>query len=127
MSFVLLADDLTGALDTAARFVSRFGAQRVTWKGAWTAGARDLATREGTAAAAAAAHEACGPALRGATLAFKKLDSLLRGHPAAELAACFRAGGFDHLVIAPAFPFQGRVTRHGRQVARRGSACGAGE
>ena len=118
MSFVLLADDLTGALDTAARFVSRFGAQRVTWKGAWTAGARDLATREGTADAAAAAHEACGPALRGATLAFKKLDSLLRGHPAAELAASFRAGGFDHLVIAPAFPFQGRVTRHGRQVAQ---------
>lgn len=118
MSFVLLADDLTGALDTAARFVPRFGAQRVTWKGAWTAGARDLATREGTADAAAVAHEACGSALCGAALAFKKLDSLLRGHPAAELAASFRAGGFDHLVIAPAFPFQGRVTRHGRQVAQ---------
>lgn len=118
MSFVLLADDLTGALDTAARFVPRFGPMPVTWKGGWASGARDLATREGDAAAAVAAHEACAPALRGASLAFKKLDSLLRGHPAAELAASFRAGGFDHLVIAPAFPFQGRVTRGGRQVVQ---------
>lgn len=118
MSFVLLADDLTGALDTAARFVPRFGALPVTWKGDWASGARDLATREGSEAAAVAAHEACAPVLRGATLAFKKLDSLLRGHPAAELAASFRAGGFDHMVIAPAFPFQGRVMRGGRQVAQ---------
>ena len=114
MSFVLLADDLTGALDTAARFVPRFGALPVTWKGGWASGARDLATREGSEAAAVAAHEGCAAALRGASLAFKKLDSLLRGHPAAELAASFRAGGFDHMVIAPAFPFQGRVTRGGR-------------
>lgn len=118
MSFVLLADDLTGAMDTAARFAPRFGALPVTWRGEWTMGVRDLATREGSEAAAVAAHEACAPALRGAGLAFKKLDSLLRGHPAAELAACFRAGGFDHLVVAPAFPFQGRVTRGGRQVAQ---------
>ncbi len=118
MSLVLLADDLTGALDTAARFVPRFGPLPVTWKGTWTSGARDLATREGDEAAAIAAHAACGPALRGASLAFKKLDSLLRGHPAAELAASFRAGGFDHLVIAPAFPFQGRVTRGGRQMVQ---------
>lgn len=118
MSLVLLADDLTGALDTAARFVPGRGPQRVTWKGRWTSGARDLATREGSEAAAAAAHAACATALQGASLAFKKLDSLLRGHPAAEMAAAFRAGGFDHLVIAPAFPFQGRVTRGGRQFVR---------
>lgn len=116
MPFVLLADDLTGALDTAARFVPAFGPLPVTWKGPWAAGARDLASREGSEAAAVAAHEACAQVLRGASLAFKKLDSLLRGHPAAELAACFRTGGFDHLVIAPAFPFQGRTTRGGRQV-----------
>jgi uncharacterized protein YgbK (DUF1537 family) len=117
MSFVLLADDLTGALDTAARFVPSFGPLPVTWKGPWAAGARDLASREGSEEAAVAAHTACAAALRGASLSFKKLDSLLRGHPAAELAASFRAGGFDHLVIAPGFPFQGRITRGGRQLA----------
>jgi uncharacterized protein YgbK (DUF1537 family) len=57
------------------------------------------------------------PHLAGPGLAFKKLDSLLRGHPAAEIAACLREGGFVHAVIAPAFPYQGRVTRGGRQFA----------
>ena len=111
----LLADDLTGALDSAARFVALAGPVRVAWRG--TAAATDLATREGDEASAIAAHAAQGAALRASGLAFKKLDSLLRGHAAAEIAACVRAGGFGHAIIAPAFPFQGRVTRGGRQVA----------
>jgi len=40
----------------------------------------------------------------------------LRGHVALELATCLRR--FDHCVLAPAFPFQGRITRGGRQLAR---------
>ncbi len=120
----LLADDLTGALDSAARFVPAMGPVRVSWRGPFSHGARDLGTREGGEAAAVAAHAGYGAALRGARLAFKKLDSLLRGHAAAEIAAAFRAGGFDHAVIAPAFPFQGRVTRGGRQFAH-GKPVGA--
>ena len=38
-----------------------------------------------------------------------------RGHVALEILACLRAG-FDHAVVAPAFPFQGRITRGGRQL-----------
>ena len=119
----LLADDLTGALDSAARFVAACGPVPVSWRGGFAEGARDLATREGSEAAAVAAHAACGPALRRAGLAFKKLDSLLRGHVAAEIAASWRAGSFDHAVIAPAFPFQGRITHGGRQFAH-GAAVG---
>jgi uncharacterized protein YgbK (DUF1537 family) len=37
---------------------------------------------------------------------------------ALELAACMRR--FDHCVLAPAFPFQGRITRNGRQLVRTG-------
>lgn len=111
----LLADDLTGALDSAARFVGVAGPVRVGWREG--AAALDLGTREGGEVAAVAAHAAQGAALRGAQLAFKKLDSLLRGHAAAEIAACAAAGGFDHVVVAPAFPHQGRVTRGGWQVA----------
>jgi uncharacterized protein YgbK (DUF1537 family) len=111
----LLADDLTGALDSAARFVGVAGRVRVGWQGAVTA--LDLGTREGDEAAAVAAHAARGEALRGADVAFKKLDSLLRGHAAAEVAACAAAGGFEHVVVAPAFPHQGRVTLGGWQVA----------
>ena len=62
--------------------------------------------------------ERLAPLLDGADIAFKKIDSLLRGHVAVELAACMRH--FDHCVLAPAFPFQGRITRGGRQLARDG-------
>jgi uncharacterized protein YgbK (DUF1537 family) len=55
--------------------------------------------------------------LRGATLAFKKIDSLLRGPWTAELAACLRSGDWEACIVAPAFPHQGRRTRNGRQYA----------
>ena len=118
-AFRLLADDLTGAIDSAARFVGRFGPIPVAWADTAAAPAlaldsasRDLSRNEAVARAAALA-----PALAGAELAFKKLDSLLRGHVAAELVACLEMGRFNAAVIAPAFPAQGRITRHGRQLA----------
>jgi uncharacterized protein YgbK (DUF1537 family) len=116
----LIADDLTGALDSAARFVPIAGAIAVRWdagdlppSAALDAGTRDL----GVAAAQAAVHR-LAPLLADADTAFKKIDSLLRGHVAAELAVCLDQ--FDHCVLAPAFPFQGRITRQGRQLARQG-------
>ncbi len=68
--------------------------------------------------AARAAIERLAPLLADGAPAFKKIDSLLRGHVAVELAACLR--WFDHCVLAPAFPFQGRITRGGRQLVRSG-------
>lgn len=117
--FRLLADDLTGALDSAAKFCPAFGAVPVGWadNSAEAVLALDSATRESDAATAAARAAALAPALAGADLAFKKLDSLLRGHVAVEIAACLRGGKFDAAVIAPAFPAQGRITRDGRQLA----------
>ncbi len=116
--FRLLADDLTGALDRAAAFVPRFGPIPVLWHpdpalpiAALDSGARDAAPE--------AAHAALSPFaadLAGAELALLKLDRLLRGHPAPTIAACLRAGAFEHAVIAPALPVQGRVTRAGRQL-----------
>ncbi|CAA9270777.1 MAG: FIG01007969: hypothetical protein [uncultured Acetobacteraceae bacterium] len=119
----LMADDLTGALDTAAEFVGLAGPVPVFWSGLPTdapppSAALDTGTRERTAAEAVAAVEALAPALRGADVAYKKLDSLLRGHALAEVAACFGRGGWTHGVFAPAFPYQGRATRGGRQFAR---------
>jgi D-threonate/D-erythronate kinase len=116
----LLADDLTGALDSAARFVPLTGPVAVAWRDAATEGsiAIDSGTRELTAEAARDRVERLAPLLHGGQPAFKKIDSLLRGHVAPELAACLR--GFDHCVLAPAFPFQGRITRDGRQLARGG-------
>ncbi len=115
----LLADDLTGALDSAAEFTGLFGLVRVVWDGAAQGSlAIDTGTREATRDAALVATRAVAPILAGASIAFKKLDSLLRGHPMAELAACHDA--FRTVVLAPAFPAMGRITRGATQYAREG-------
>ncbi|HEV2677330.1 MAG TPA: four-carbon acid sugar kinase family protein [Aliidongia sp.] len=121
----LLADDLTGALDTAAELVGLAGHRPLLafWHDALPAAlpanaALDSGTRELDAKAAVSVVAEMSAALSDATLAYKKIDSLLRGPTLAEAAACFRAGGWDRAVLAPAFPYQGRMTRGGWQHAR---------
>jgi D-threonate/D-erythronate kinase len=118
----LLADDRTGAIDTAVRFVPLAGTLLVRWELAkalsstgslaFDLGTRELSDAHSTQLAASAAE-----LLRGADLAYLKCDSLLRGSLAQEIVACLRAQHFDHCVIAPAFPAQRRITRNGRQWA----------
>ena len=113
-----MADDLTGALDTAAAFVPLTGPVSSFWHSTPTLpinAAIDAATRESDRATAMARHHALSEALARADIAFKKIDSLLRGHTFPEIAACVRTGLWDHIVLAPAFRFQGRVTRGGCQ------------
>ena len=115
----LLADDLTGALDSAARFVPLVGTVPTFWRATAAlpaTAAIDGGTREISPAALDAAMGALAPLLEGADIAFKKIDSLLRGWVVAELNAL--AGQFGRCILAPAFPFQGRVTRGGRQLVR---------
>jgi len=117
----LLADDLTGALDSAARFIPLTGPVAVMWREPAAGSlAFDSGTRELDAIAAHSRIAGVAAVLDGGDPAFKKIDSLLRGHVALELAACMRR--FDHCMVAPAFPFQGRITRDGRQLARHGDA-----
>jgi D-threonate/D-erythronate kinase len=121
----LLADDLTGALDTAAELTALCGSVRVLWDSAATATpqpgsvALDSGTREAARDRAFAQVRVLAPALAGAGIAYKKVDSLLRGHVAAELAACFGLGAWQYCVFAPAFPAQGRITRGGRILVRQ--------
>jgi len=123
----LLADDLTGALDTAAEFAGVAFPLHVFWHGALSdclpaSAGIDTGTREQTMAAACAMVRHLVPELArmhaDGGIAYKKVDSLMRGATLAELAACFAAGPWRTCVFAPAFPFQGRVTRGGRQYAR---------
>ncbi len=117
----LLADDLTGALDSAAQFVPFAGRiptfwhapRQLPWPAAIDAGTRDL-----DAVTARSMLHRLAPLLDDAEPAFKKFDSLLRGHVAAEIGGCAR--GFDHCVVVPAFPAQRRITRDGRQLWRDG-------
>ncbi|WP_027571744.1 four-carbon acid sugar kinase family protein [Bradyrhizobium sp. WSM1743] len=119
----LLADDLTGALDTAAEFVGLCGPFDVTWPEApATFGPGSLAidsgTRERSKAESVEIVGRLAPRLQGATIAYKKVDSLLRGAWAAELGACLRSGHWASCVVAPAFDYQGRRTAGGQQFAR---------
>jgi uncharacterized protein YgbK (DUF1537 family) len=118
----LVADDLTGALDSAAQFAAPgqaipvFLAERLpaALPGAC---AVDLGTREMAAAGAAALAGRHARLLQpGADVtAFRKLDSLLRGNGGIELAATLGALAVRRCVVAPAFPFHRRVTRGGLQ------------
>jgi uncharacterized protein YgbK (DUF1537 family) len=119
MKIRLLADDLTGAMDSAVRLVPLAGPIPVRWNLKAETGslAFDLATRELDAAQARQRAVVAAGLLAGADIAYLKCDSLLRGWAAEEIAGCLQGGGFDHCVIAPAFPAQRRVTRQGRQWA----------
>ena len=115
----LLADDLTGALDSAARFVPLVGAVPTFWDAPLAlpaTAAIDGGTREIERAELKPVMAALAPLLDDADIAFKKIDSLLRGRVAVELNEL--AGRFDRCILAPAFPFQGRITRDGRQLVR---------
>jgi uncharacterized protein YgbK (DUF1537 family) len=119
----LLADDLTGALDTAAEFVGLCGPFDVTWAEApeITASeslAIDSGTRERSKDESVEIVGRLAPLLCGATIAYKKVDSLLRGAWAAELGACLGSGHWASCVVAPAFEYQGRRTAGGQQFAR---------
>ncbi len=125
----LIADDLTGALDSAMAFV-RPGHALPVHLGAPSLAVGPLAidsdTRAckpdtarrmvATLAGAVAATPGAAESRTKAPLFFCKLDSLLRGRGAAEIAGWHDAMTFARCIIAPAFPHHGRVTRGGVQM-----------
>jgi len=118
-SIRIIADDLTGALDAAAPFAAITGPLPVFWEipaGRELRGsfALDSETRDGRRGSDWI------EGFQGADLAFKKIDSLLRGRTVDEIVACLESGRFASAVIAPAFPRQQRITRGGRQHWRAG-------
>ncbi len=121
----LIADDLTGALDTAAQFTGRIGALPVllerTTATPEASYALNLSCRDGDEKTAVARTRESLQSYSGADLAFKKVDSLLRGHWAAELAEIVKSGMFRRIVLAPAVPAHGRVTRDGLQLLAQSS------
>ena len=119
----IMADDLSGALDTASQFTDERGGVAVLWGKprvlqSAESFAFDTETREADETTAVNRVAAAAGMFRNADICFKKVDSLLRGSPAQEVAACFAGGGFRSAVVAPAFPAQRRMTRGGVQYYR---------
>jgi uncharacterized protein YgbK (DUF1537 family) len=120
--WLILADDLTGAADCAIAFGRRRHEAVATWGDATMAShnqadvwAHNAASRSLSAEAAVARHlDVLASFPMSGRALFKKIDSTLRGQPAAEIAATLaRLGsGLERVfaVLAPAFPATGRTT-----------------
>ena len=121
---LIVADDLSGAADSAAALAGRAATvvlldARAPLPPAAAAVAVDTDSRYASpadaGARAAAAIRRGGPG----TLVYKKIDSTLRGNIGPEVQACLAAlearHGRRHLaVVAPAFPAAGRTVLGGR-------------
>jgi uncharacterized protein YgbK (DUF1537 family) len=121
----IIADDLTGAADTGAPFALAgftttivFGTTvpRDTDVLVVNTNSRGLSGSDAAEANRTAVQRWVSPegdSARG--WVYKKIDSALRGHPAAELAAVMDAMGTSRALVAPALPAEGRSTVGGRQ------------
>jgi uncharacterized protein YgbK (DUF1537 family) len=118
-SILIVADDLSGASDCAASFASAGARAFVSLRDAPTEPlpilAVDTDSRAVTRDEAVRRVRAALAQSRPGTLVYKKIDSTLRGHLAAELAAALEAlPDAPGAVLAPAFPQQGRTLDGGR-------------
>ncbi|EJL81579.1 4-hydroxythreonine-4-phosphate dehydrogenase [Herbaspirillum sp. CF444] len=116
---LIIGDDLSGTADCAATCVN-FGLDSMVVLGA-SAGesaaaidvlALDTDSRQRTGTEAAHLNRHAWRTYAGDRKLYKKIDSTLRGHVAAEIAALADAG---MAIVAPAFPRAGRTTKEGRQ------------
>ncbi|WDR02180.1 four-carbon acid sugar kinase family protein [Devosia algicola] len=120
LQVLLIADDLTGALDAGAPF-SDLGF-RTLMVPQWDAlidptlevpqiACVSTSTRELGKPAAVARVEEIARALRHLqpTLVFKKIDSRLKGSAAAESRAVMTVFNRQHMIVAPAIPDMGRT------------------
>jgi len=126
---LVIADDFTGALDTAIQF-SKYGLETV----AYTSGKAFLERGAGSeqvcvvntdtrhsrsADAYTAVHSiAAASCASGVRCIYKKTDSALRGNVGKELEAVLDAAGGGTLYFAPAYPKNQRFTRDGVQYYR---------
>lgn len=109
---------MTGTLDAASQFTGALGDIPVYLNMTGTVPpGKDFAcvvpTRDTDTERALFMARSALPMWRDAAVAFKKIDSLLRGHWATELAAALAGGMFTRVLFAPAFPSMARITRGG--------------
>jgi len=126
LSVAVVADDLTGALDTAAPFAAHgldtwvtLPRDRVSRSVEASAEVIALTTESRHLPADQAANRVVSALQVAAALrpriVFKKIDSILRGNVGAEVIAAMMATGRRHAILAPAVPSQNR-TMHGGTV-----------
>jgi len=113
----IIADDLTGALDTGVQFV-RSGLETallLSPRHALSVQVQVISTNSRDVDVATARQQAAKAAerLRG-RLVFKKIDSTMRGHVGPEIEAVLRATDAEKAVVCPAVIEAGRRVRDGQ-------------
>ncbi|MBV8872905.1 MAG: four-carbon acid sugar kinase family protein [Metakosakonia sp.] len=118
---VILADDFTGANDAGVSLAQTGMRVEVVLEATYQSDAQALIyNSDSRAMTATAAYEKVAAltesVLRLSSPAWlvKKIDSTLRGNPGAEVMAMQRITGAKAVIIAPAFPAAGRITREGK-------------
>jgi uncharacterized protein YgbK (DUF1537 family) len=121
---IILADDLTGAADCAARAVGAGHSAAICVEPeqaapaatvlAFTSDSRHLPPGQAAQRVSALARQL---APWGNAAWYKKIDSTLRGNLGAEIVALLGSLGRSHALLVPAFPAQGRGLHGGMLVA----------
>ena len=124
MELLILADDLTGALDTGIQFVTAGASTRVVLDPHYDlrqvdpdvqvlvvdTESRHIAREDADALVREIVRQAVELSV---PCIYKKTDSALRGNVGAELGAALEASGADQLHFIPAYPKTKRTTKDG--------------
>lgn len=124
MELLILADDLTGALDTGIQFVAAGASTRVVLDPHYDLRQvdPDVQVLVVDTESRHIAQEDAADLIRGivrqavelsVSCIYKKTDSALRGNVGAELGAALEASGADQLHFIPAYPKTKRTTKNG--------------
>jgi uncharacterized protein YgbK (DUF1537 family) len=111
----IIADDLTGAMDSSGYFANLGFDTRVILKPGKTDTADVMVvstdSRGDGAILASGKVRAAAKSLKG-MMVYKKIDSTLRGNIAAEIASVMEELAYEKTIVAPAFPAMGRITEN---------------
>ena len=121
--FVVIADDLTGAMDAGVQMLKKDYVVRVTldvnkiseWQNESDV---IIVSTESRNIPEVQAYECIAETLKefkkeNCRIIYKKIDSTLRGNVGIELKAVLEHGDVDGVIMAPALPFNGRTTVNG--------------
>jgi uncharacterized protein YgbK (DUF1537 family) len=122
---IILADDLTGANDTAIQFVNRgLSAVVITHNERFNPDFYEeydviAVSTNSRGMSAVDAYNAVRETIRKGKIRdksffYKKVDSVLRGNPGGELAAVIDEIGIPLVIVAPSFPANQSILKHGR-------------
>ena len=112
----IIADDITGAMDSSGYFANQGFSTVVTLDSNFTSDATVLAiTTNSRAEDPDIARKRVRQAMRkmAGRVVYKKIDSTLRGNICEELEVTIQERNYQKVVVAPAFPAMGRTTVNG--------------